>query len=187
MNDNHLSCLAYSTVALHNLHWHLSNSLTHISVRLTLCHLLTSLKLADTHVSILYTMSPTDVSQTRWPTCQYTSHYVTYWHLSNSLTHMSVHLTLCHLMSLHVTYKQHRFHFWTTVKQIIHCDVFPTNYVTMYNNWYTNSVFLCNCKPEGRSQWPRDLRLRSAVVNLVGLRVRIPSGAWMLWVLWVVR
>jgi len=29
------------------------------------------------------------------------------------------------------------------------------------------------------SQWPRGLRLGSAAVSLLGLRVRIPSGPWM--------
>ena len=41
------------------------------------------------------------------------------------------------------------------------------------------SVF-CPCKvPEWRSQWPRGLKRRSAVARLLGLRVRIPPGAWM--------
>jgi hypothetical protein len=31
----------------------------------------------------------------------------------------------------------------------------------------------------GRSQWPRCLRRGSAAVRLLGLRVRIPPGAWM--------
>ena len=41
---------------------------------------------------------------------------------------------------------------------------------TLYNCRYT-----LNC----RSQWPRDLRRRSAAARLLGLRVRIPPGAWM--------
>ena len=32
---------------------------------------------------------------------------------------------------------------------------------------------------EGRSQWPRDLRRRSAAARLLRLWVRIPPGAWM--------
>ena len=32
---------------------------------------------------------------------------------------------------------------------------------------------------EGRSQWPRGLKLRSAAAGLLRLLVRIPSGAWM--------
>jgi hypothetical protein len=31
----------------------------------------------------------------------------------------------------------------------------------------------------GRSQWSRGLRRGSAAVGLLGLRVRIPPGAWM--------
>jgi hypothetical protein len=33
--------------------------------------------------------------------------------------------------------------------------------------------------PKRRSQWPRGLRRGSAVARLLGLRVRIPPGAWM--------
>jgi len=33
--------------------------------------------------------------------------------------------------------------------------------------------------PQGRSQWPRGLRLRSAVVHLLGLRVQILPVKWM--------
>jgi len=38
-----------------------------------------------------------------------------------------------------------------------------------------------------RSQWPRGLRSGSAAARLLGLRVRIPPGACMLWVFYVVR
>ena len=31
----------------------------------------------------------------------------------------------------------------------------------------------------GRSRWPRGIRRRSAAARLLGLRVRIPPGAWM--------
>jgi len=35
------------------------------------------------------------------------------------------------------------------------------------------------CRTFCRSQWPRDLRRRSAAARLLGLWVRIPPGAWM--------
>ena len=42
---------------------------------------------------------------------------------------------------------------------------------------------------EGESQWPRGITRRSADARLLGLRVRMPPGAWicLLWVLCVVR
>jgi hypothetical protein len=35
------------------------------------------------------------------------------------------------------------------------------------------------CFANGRSQWPRGVRHRSAAERLLRLRVRIPTGAWM--------
>ena len=41
------------------------------------------------------------------------------------------------------------------------------------NNNNNNNIRMC------RSQWPCGLRSRSAAAHLLGLRVRIPPGAWM--------
>jgi hypothetical protein len=37
----------------------------------------------------------------------------------------------------------------------------------------------CADKRKSRSQWPRGVRRRSTAARLLGLRVRIPQGAWM--------
>jgi hypothetical protein len=42
----------------------------------------------------------------------------------------------------------------------------------------TLDCILNQMNPVCRSQWPRDLRCGSAVARLLGLWVRIPSGAW---------
>jgi len=45
--------------------------------------------------------------------------------------------------------------------------------------WKIGYDWLCMPFRDGRSQWPRGLRCGSAVSGLLGLRVRIPQGAWM--------
>jgi hypothetical protein len=40
-------------------------------------------------------------------------------------------------------------------------------------------VFIINNSPQGRSQWPRGVRCRSAAERMLGSWVRIPPGAWM--------
>jgi len=52
--------------------------------------------------------------------------------------------------------------------------------------WWFQSLFYLGLKLlPPQSQWPRGIRRRSAVLLLLGLRVRIPPRAWIL--LWVVR
>ena len=41
------------------------------------------------------------------------------------------------------------------------------------------ALFYNSNSVQGRSQWPRGLRRRSGAVRLLGLRDRIPPGAWM--------
>ena len=51
-------------------------------------------------------------------------------------------------------------------------NLWPNN--RKYAHWlYWRTVTVC------RSQWQRGLRRRSAAARLLGLRVRIPPGAWM--------
>ena len=64
---------------------------------------------------------------------------------------------------------------------------------TLYIYSYTIYIYICVCvcmytiyyiicilyNKEGRSQWPRGLRRRSAAAHLLRSRVRIPPGAWM--------
>ena len=40
-------------------------------------------------------------------------------------------------------------------------------------------ILKCVCISKSRSQWPRGLRRGSVAARLLGLRVRIPPGAWM--------
>ena len=40
-------------------------------------------------------------------------------------------------------------------------------------------LFLLSMNVRGRFQWPRGLRRGSAAARLLGLRVRMPPGAWM--------
>ena len=59
------------------------------------------------------------------------------------------------------------------------CDVRLSEYSALSLYVYVNSVIILNCKYMCRSQWPWGLRRTSAAAGLLGLWVRIPTGAWM--------
>jgi hypothetical protein len=98
--------------------------------------------------------------------------------------------TLCIycIISAHIFSKLHNFHFLSyrlTMALFWIAEIFVAidgsrvlsfeldNLIVIYLIIYSTYCYLC------RYQWSRDLRCRSAVVRLLGLRVRIPRRAWM--------
>jgi len=106
------------------------------------------------------TRSPNFLALWFWPTClQHLSHawYIPHQGHSSLCDHQTPHYAIFsfsyYVFSLRVRY-------------------FPVQLLFKHNR--RSSSFLA-----GRSQWPRGLRRRSTAARLVGLRVRIPPGAWM--------
>jgi hypothetical protein len=52
-------------------------------------------------------------------------------------------------------------------------------YLRIIYNVSWDKIFVASEMKKRQSHWPRGLWRRSAVARLLGLRVRIPPGAWM--------